>query len=302
MNHTILFLLLGIFSLHAEEMPIYQEIADICHPSLEDLLTIQQYQLSADRPILSRLRDTEFIPRTFKMVGTLPEEAPFYSWLAINAPEDERENCVICYSSYNQRYPKGCKRLFAKIAKSDFRGHMHIRIGGWPNIEAGDLALSHVLFAFKPCFFREMQRLGYQRVLWLDASILPVVSLNRIFEMIQEDGYFVQENSHTLEPFMNEDTAHAFNLSFEEACALQSCSAAIIGIDFTNERACQLIDAWYEAAKDPYAFYSPRSDQTAISVLLHKFGMTKWASGAILGNLDTKSSAMLFIMDREYVK
>ncbi|HNA61599.1 MAG TPA: hypothetical protein PKW79_00780 [Rhabdochlamydiaceae bacterium] len=103
----------------------------------------------------------------------------------------------------NKSFPKGLRRLVEAIAKSDFKGHILYQVGGWPNVEAGDLSLVDVPYAFKVSFFREAKRLGYQRALWLDTSILPVVSLNQIFAMIEEDGYFVMGNNWMLQPFMD---------------------------------------------------------------------------------------------------
>ena len=279
--------------IQAEEMEIYNEISDMYNPTSEDLKKVQQYLSHTPRPDIQFLKDTAFIPRNFKFIGDSADEIPQYYHLAVNSSAEERENCVIIYASFNQRYPMGAERLFSLIARSDFAGHVHCRIGGWPDLKGGSLTLAHVPFAFKVCFFKEMQKMGYKRVLYFDSSIIPNASINKFFEVIKQKGYFVSKN-HLLEPyFMREETANYFGFSFEEACRLFCCHACVIGMDLTNEKTLQLIDAWYESAKDPYAFYSARSDQTALSLLLHQMGLIDWMP---LYYED------FFTIDRRYVK
>jgi len=282
---------------------VYSEIADLFHPSIADLQKIQFYLTHGTRPIIERLGDSEFILRNFKLIRFSPDKIPEFGHLAIRSSEEDRDRCIILYASFNRNYPAGVRRLLNRIPKSGYRGHLYYRIGGWPNIEGGDLVLAHVPFAFKVCFFREMQRLGYKRVLWLDASILPHTSLNYIFNLIERDGLFVQANTHFVGRFMNEDTAKSFGLTVQQTETILSCSAAIIGIDFTNEKTAPLIELLYQAAKDPYAFFSPRADQTAFSILLHQRGLSHLMTPAnTLGALDNIQKQTLFLMDRGYVK
>lgn len=282
-------------SIQTEEFEIYKTISDICHPRLEDLWNIQRAISQSPRPQLDLLADKAGFVKEFRLIGTLPNELPQYFYKAVNTKESDRENCIVIYASFNERFSNGAKRLFSTIASSDFIGHVHCRIGGWPNIENGSLALAHVPYAFKVCFFKEMWKKGYKRVLYLDASIIPKVSLNAFFDVIRQRGYFITQNFHTLGEFhfLREEVARYFGLGFEEAGNLLSCQAGIFGIDFMRKKGIQLIDALYEAAKDSQAFYSPRSDQTALSILLHKFGMVDWLPGP---------NSSYFDVDRHYVK
>jgi hypothetical protein len=282
---------------------IYEEIRDIKNPSIADLQKIQHKISHSKRPILEKMKDTAFIAENFKMIGESPDELPEFGHLVVNCSENNRENCIITYSSFNLRYPLGVKRLVKTIANSNFSGHLFYRIGGWPNINAGDLDLAHVPFAFKVCFFREMQKLGYRRVLWLDASILPVASLNKIFKMIETDGLFIQANSHPVGIYMSPETAAAFGITEEETSQIWSCSAAIIGIDFSNPYTANLIEKWYQAAKHPFGFFSPRSDQTALSILIYQKNLNSlMKSSTTLGEKNSIEEDTLFIMDRTYVK
>lgn len=282
----------------------YKNIQDICNPTQKELLTLQDNLLKTHRPILNQMKETGFIPREFKFIGTTEEETPSSGKLVLNCSEEERENCIILYSSFNARYRLGVRRLLDYLSISDYKGHVYYKIGGWPNIEYGDLALAHVPFAFKPCFFKEVETKGYKKILWLDASIIPSpgVSLNFIFEIISHLGCFIQAGDHSIGPYMNPESAKAFGLTMKETNKILSCSAAIIGIDLTDPKAKLLIDSWYNLAQHPYAFFSDRSDQNALSILIHQLDLKgRLIPRSFLGSLAEPKNSF-FIMDRSLVK
>jgi glycosyltransferase involved in cell wall biosynthesis len=240
---------------------LYQQIADITHPTLSDYRFIQNYLQSSDQGL-----------RGMKLVGTSDEETPYTGKVHVNCDLSDRQNCVILYSTFNRNYPNGLKRLLGHIIDSDFKGHVLYRLGGWPDEEGGSLLLAHVPYAFKACFFKQAQREGFKRVLWLDAAVLPLVSLNEIFQMIEEKGYFVMGNSHQIGPHMTSEAAVYFGLTLDQTHQIPSCSAGLFGLDLTQEKPRELLDLWYRAAFDKDAFFSPRADQNALSVLLDQFG------------------------------
>jgi hypothetical protein len=282
----------------------YNDIRDIRDPTLAELSVLQERLLHIQRPILKKLEGIEFISREFKLLSDIPSELPESGHHIVNTNAADHQNCIIIYSSFNQRYPQGVRRLVDAIIHSDYKGHVYYQIGSWPNIEDGDLCLAHVPFAFKPCFLKKMQKKGYQKVLWLDSSLLPVpgVSLNLIFDMIERLGMFIQAGDHTIGQFMNEEAAAAFGLTLEQAAPILSCSAAFIGVDFTKPRITTLVDAWYRAAKHPHAFFSARADQNALSILIHQLGLgADMLPRKLIGSIDYYTGSF-FIMDREYVK
>lgn len=281
---------------------VYSEIKDICHPTLDDYRRVQHYLTYGERSIIQRLDDYVSNARNFKIIGDTSDELPQSGSIAVNCDDSDRENCFIIYSSFNKNYPRGLKRLVEFLTKSDFKGHILYRLGGWPNVEEGDLALAHVPYAFKVCSFREAKRLGYKRAYWLDTAILPLVSLNTIFDMIKEKGYFVMANSHVIGPYMDVNAAAAFGVSMEQTHHIQSCCGGIFGVDFTNKKGAEIVDRWYKAAQNKVAFYSPRSDQNALSVILYQMGISDFVSlDRLAHNRNVINKDSLLLIEREFV-
>lgn len=281
-KHTILLLLslsMWAFSyLHADDpyapIDVYSKVSDLYNPTLDDYRLIQHYLRHGERSIITRLKDYQPNARNLKIIGDIPDEYPEWGIIAVNCDENDRENCLVMYSSFNKNYPRGLKRLVKIVSETDFKGHIIYRLGGWPNVEGGSLVLAHVPYAFKVSALKEAQRLGFKRALWLDTAIVPIVSLNEIFSMIQNKGYFIMGNSHMIGPYMHPDVANAFAVPYDETFYIPSCSAGITGIDFTNEKGVEILDRWYQAAHNAVAFFSPRSDQNALSIILYRMGIS----------------------------
>ncbi|NGX39371.1 MAG: hypothetical protein KR126chlam1_00697 [Chlamydiae bacterium] len=253
---------------------IFQVIKDPLHPTLNDYLTIQSFLSYGERENLHRLADYQYITRTFKIIGNTPEEYPSSEIIPVNCSINDKENCILIYSSFNRNYPFGLQRLVDYILQSDFKGHIFFRKGGWPNAEGGSLKLAHVPYAFKAAFFKESQRLGYKRTLWLDTSITPLVSLNRIFDRIDKAGYFSIGTVIPLGLHMHRKAAAYFGKTMQQTKKIYSYGSMILGVDFTKPIGNNIIDLWYNAAKDPDAYFNPRPDQVPLSLILYQLGLT----------------------------
>ncbi|HEY5259878.1 MAG TPA: hypothetical protein VIJ46_04450 [Rhabdochlamydiaceae bacterium] len=282
---------------------VYAQIRDLKHPTQADYRLIQNYLTFGNRPFLYRLKDYEQRAKDIKIIGRRPREVPRSGSVAVNCAPNDRNRCVLVYSSFNERYPQGLERLVDLIKHSDFKGHVLYRVGGWPDVEGGSLTLAHLPYAFKVCYFKEAERLGFKRVFWLDAAIVPLVSLNDIFQTIEEQGYFTVGNTHSVGQHFNTYAAAAMGITVEAAAQMPACSVGILGFDLTNERAKKTLDRWYEITKtSEEASYSSRPELNIISVILNQMEMTEWLDlGRTAGSKTRIQPSTVFWIDRAFV-
>lgn len=236
---------------------IYSQIIDIKHPTNDDYRMIQNEFKSK---------------QSFKLIGDSAKELPQRDLIYVNSSKEDKENCIITYATFNRNYVAALEKLVENIKKSDYKGHVLYYKGGWPDLESGSLVLSYVPYAFKVCCFKEAQRLGYKRVLWIDTSLTPVVSLNTLFNDIKEKGHLIIGNTHMVAPYFTEKAANAFGLTLEQTADIPSCASFLFGVDLTNEKSVKVIDAWFEAAKNK-GYYNSRPDQSSLSVILYQAGI-----------------------------
>lgn len=276
---TILLLICGstyFLTAHKENLPHtnnepLSSLSNINNPTKRDYQKIQNYLSHGTRENLKKLGDFEPRMRRFCLIES--KLSPERGILYINTPKDNKDHCIVLYTSFNQNYPAAMRSLIEDISHSDFEGHILYHIGGWPNCEEGDLDLVFTPYAFKIAAIREAKRLGYKNVLWLDVSISPVISWKTIFDMIETEGYLTVGNPHMVGPYFTEEAARSLHIEYLTTYDIPSVSAGILGLNLTHPSALELLNRWHMAAKDPHAFFSPRSDQNVLSVLLHQLQM-----------------------------
>ncbi|MBX3718988.1 MAG: glycosyltransferase family 2 protein [Parachlamydiales bacterium] len=284
---------------------IYGQIKDICHPTLDDYKLLHNYLFHGPRLNLDRLADIYYGQRTIRILGDSPDQIPVSGLVHVNSTGEEKENCILLFSTYNRNYPRGVRRQLNCIINSEFKGDVLYQIGGWPDEEGRGLVLSHVPYAFKVCFIRQAQRLGYKRILWMDSSIVPIANLNEIFGMIQKKGYLIMGNEpFIVGPYTNPQAAAFFGLTHAETHQIPSISAAVFGLDLTQKVGRDLLDHWYRAAQDPDAFFSSRADQNAFSLLLHVHNISDFIPMRRMPHTESNQPITpdsLFSLDRIYI-
>ncbi len=256
---------------------VYAKINDLTNPSDEDYKAIEFYLKYGVRPYVDRLDPWQYKDkaRNFKL---LPEDGkPIqHEIISVNCEPNDRENCLILYTSCNFNYSQCLLKLVEEIKKSDFVGHIIYRIGGWPNVEEKDLELAHIPYAFKISAFREAHRLGFKRVLWLDSPMRPTVSLNSIFDQITHLGFFTYQSTQLIDDLISDidkpSTLKALGITADDAKHFYRVVGGILGIDFTNSTAVEIYNEWFYLTKyREEASYSYRQEATIIAVILNRY-------------------------------
>lgn len=253
---------------------LYSKIEDLCNPSDDDYRLIENYLRYGFRKYTYRLDSWQYRGKARNISLLSPENLPIqHEIIPVNCDDTTRENCIILYTSFNFNYPNCLLNLVKIIQDSDFVGHIIYRIGGWPNVEAGDLSLSHLPYAFKLCAFNEAYRLGFKRVLWLDAPMRPKISLNKIFEWAEPKGIFTYDSGLSLfeESKYAEQVYKALELTKEEACNSYCINIGILALDFSHPIAMDIFNEWnHRTRTNEEASFSLRPEQSLFSAILNK--------------------------------
>lgn len=255
-----LFLLLICFNLcfgyQDEELEcLWKSIKDINHPTIDDYRLIDVYLREGKRPYLDEFRNSEALNiyskrleriANFQLISPLLAE-PIFKTYHFDADETN-PRCIVLFSSSNGIYPDKAKKLLAEIESCGYSGHVILRIGGFPNVEAGALKMCHIPYAFKVAALQEAQRLGYKEILWLDLAIHPMVDFEPIFWEIEQRGYFflkvgsLNDNPLSILP----KAAAALKLSPAFYDHIPHISSALLGLNMDDPKAVKLLENWAE--------------------------------------------------------
>ncbi len=269
---------------------VYNSIRNISSPTYEEYLLVENYLSTGTIPYIYKMIDWRKNPlkRGVKLVNKAVDSIK-YTTLYVKNKKKTKKNCVILYASFDTNQSTYIDNLVNKIQESTFKGTIIKRIGGWPNMEEGDLVLAHIPQAHKICAFKEALRLGYKKALWIDCNFLPEISLNTIFDRIKEHGIFTYKTQYTLlDLCQNGEHIPAFNISKQQAKEYYTVHSGILGMDLENSINKALLSQWYnKKLTEEVSSFTPFSAHSLFSFLINTYYPSKDFT-AILDHIDCK--------------
>jgi hypothetical protein len=164
---------------------------------------------------------------------------------------------VISLATANREYPRGLARLQARLRESGFPGDVLV----WPpgSFPAGCPTRLESPFAFKPFCFREAAERGYESILWLDSSCVPLQPLDPLFDELESSGTLLFRNrDYRVGEWCSDDALAELGLTRDEACDLPEVNAAAVGLDLRHPVAATFLEEWHAAAVAGTAFRGTR--------------------------------------------
>ena len=147
--------------------------------------------------------------------------------------------CIIGFANEKGNYLIGLDRLAESAARFDNNPFIGFR----SEASIGSPTHAENPYAFKIYAFRKALELGYRQILYLDSSVVFVNKINRLWSILEEDGYFIQEAGHYVGRWCNDRTLNYFNLSREEAMLMPMYgNCGLIALDFDKHIATTFLN------------------------------------------------------------
>jgi hypothetical protein len=176
------------------------------------------------------------------------------------------------------RYIEGMERLRQSL-EGKFDGDF---IGFVGEESIGAPLHSENPYAFKIYAFIEALKRGYKNILWLDCSVWAIKDVQPVFDVINKEGYIMQEAGHFVGNWCNDFTLDYFGVKRDYAMAMLCYgNAGFLGLNFATIIANEFFDKWQQAMlagcfKGNWSDH--RHDLTSGSIIASKLGM-KYKSG-----------------------
>lgn len=138
-------------------------------------------------------------------------------------------------------------------------------------------------YAFKTYAMVKAVGLGYDLLLWLDASMYVLKDLKPVFDHIKEHGYLAQWSGWYNDRFTTPEQKEYFGTDKGKMV-----SSGFIGINVSHPKGLELLRQWHKASQDGIFNFNhdvSRQDQTAISLIIENMGLeildnnTFWSYG-----------------------
>lgn len=180
---------------------------------------------------------------------------------------------IVTLANNKGNYRQGLARLSDSLRNNfdgDFFGYTDEKQVGAPKH-------SENMYAFKIYAIDAVRAMGYTQILWLDSSVYAVANVQPVFDVIEQEGYIMQEAGHYVGDWCNERTLRYFGITREEANKmLMYGNAGFLGLNFDNDLAAEFFKGWKIAMEDGQFigdWSDHRHDMTCGSIIANDLGM-----------------------------
>lgn len=159
------------------------------------------------------------------------------------------KTAVVCFANSTGRYLQGQERL-----RQTVMGYSS-NIVDWLayNNEAAIGSPSHKEnpYAFKLYAIMKAREAGYDKILYLDASVYAIRPIDPVIAEIENNGYIMQEAGCLVGVWANDRCLEYFNLDRDEAMGMMMYgNAGFLGLNFEHKTAQQFFESWLQSCKD----------------------------------------------------
>lgn len=138
------------------------------------------------------------------------------------------------------------------------------------------------LYGFKPHAIQNEIYIGYKKIIWLDPSVLPTVSVKVLFDSLDDHPMIVRTGEHELSKMCNEKSKKWFGVTDEDIKGVKHIGGTIYGFNFNNEKVREVFELWKKAEEEGIfgnqdEFMAGHwADEACLALAMHKVGVPQY--------------------------
>lgn len=155
------------------------------------------------------------------------------------------KKAIVSFANSNGNYIQSLARLGESLRNNfdgDFLGFINEASVGAPLHKNNP-------YAFKLKCIQKAIYAGYEQILWLDSSCFAIQNVQPIFDIIQNDGYVMQDSGHYLGNWCNDATLNYSGITRDKAMDIKMYgNAGFLGLSMESGISRAFFDKWNEYA------------------------------------------------------
>lgn len=197
------------------------------------------------------------------------------------------KHCIVNFS--DSKFKVGQDRLKKSLIEQNYQGDI-ILFNDYN--EVGSEHHLIVPYQFKVYSMKKAFEMGYDIVLYCDASIYAIKNVQPAINHIIEYGFIMEYCGFKAGQFSTDSCLEKMNLTRDEAMDIQLHSAGFTGININDDISRTFFETWLNYAKEKETFIGDwnnkekqcsnderclghRHDQTVASIIAHNLGMNR---------------------------
>ena len=193
------------------------------------------------------------------------KQAPIKQIIKIN---EGGSNCIVCYASFNGKYQELIKNLPKELEKTGFNGHLFYMIGGFPNPTGKEIQYCGVPYCFKIFALLEASKLGFSKVLWVDAAFVPLRDPTPLFDWLEKEGSFLKLHESFKKFILPKTQDYIQKITGVDVLKSQYVSAQLIGFDLNRPLSKEFIASYYQMVELGFPFFSCFPEEYVFSSII----------------------------------
>jgi hypothetical protein len=199
-----------------------------------------------------------------------PEKGLFPEW-HLEKIGTGSDMCFVGYTSLNKLYPTLLKSISPALRELGFNGYFLYQIGGFPNPSGKEISYAGVPYTFKIAMMLEAKKLGFNKVIWIDASMQPLRDPSPLFAQIEETGsllpeyYNLEYDRQRIFPKTVELLREKSGVDFAQ---MRHRCAGVFGLKMNTEKTEKFIENFYNYVEMGNPFLSCFPEEFVISSIM----------------------------------
>jgi hypothetical protein len=149
-----------------------------------------------------------------------------------------------------------------------YDGYLLIMNGGFPHPRGFEMKYVGVPYCFKIFMIGEAQKLGFERVIWIDSGCYAVNNPNCLFEFLGTRGALFRHFKNDIYSRTFQDTADELDrLTGGNVTQSQFVHSVVFGLNLTNPKIQDWIEEYYEMVKLGTPFLSVYPEEIVFTAL-----------------------------------
>jgi hypothetical protein len=190
----------------------------------------------------------------------------------------DKKNCFICCTTNltNDRALRA-SQIQQSLEKVGFNGYFYLFNGGFPTPRGNEMKYLAVPYCFKIFMMLEAEKLGFEKIIWIDAGCYAVNNPQRLFDILNDDdAIFRQFWPHspgipTYENSVFKETINIINnITHGDLVNSISVCSVVFGVNMKSQKIQNFIDEYYEMVKLGTPFLSYFPEEVVISAIFNK--------------------------------
>jgi hypothetical protein len=187
------------------------------------------------------------------------------------------KNCFVCCTQLSSDRCDFSKGILESLENVGFNGHFLLLNGGYPNPTGTEMKYVAVPYSFKIFMIMEATKLGFERVVWIDAACYAVLNPEPLFETLEiNDVLFRSFPPNCFQPNSCDNTVlpktiELLNLLFNRDIRNDIIVNSIVfGLNLNSQLILNFINEYYEMVKLGLPFLSCFPEEVVFGCIFNK--------------------------------